>query len=109
MFADVAVLPVHGDAGEVPHMLIGAGQLIEEGGFSAILVSRQPEGQCDPFRNRAAFPAGGIFPQILAHARMLRVFAFASVSGIGTGSGGMYIPYRNLLDVFLPQGQLISP
>ena len=49
------------------------------------------------------------FPQILAHARMLRVFAFASVSGIGTGSGGMYIPYRNLLGVFLPQGQLISP
>ena len=34
-----AVFPVHGNAGEVAHMLIGAGELIEQRGFSAVLVA----------------------------------------------------------------------
>ena len=50
MSPDRAVLPVHGDAGKVSHVLIGAGELVEESGLSAVLVSHQGEGQQGPVR-----------------------------------------------------------
>ena len=40
---DRAGLLVYSDAGEVAHMLIGAGELIEEGGLAAVLVAGQRE------------------------------------------------------------------
>ena len=40
---DVAGLLVHRDAGKVAHMLIGAGELVEEGGFAAVLIAGQGE------------------------------------------------------------------
>ena len=48
--ADHSVLPVHGDAGEIAHVLIGTGELIEQGGLAAVLISRQRKGQHLPFR-----------------------------------------------------------
>ena len=43
MTPDSAGLLVHGDAGEVAHVLVGAGELVEQGGFSAVLVSGKGE------------------------------------------------------------------
>ena len=40
---DLAAFLVHGDAGEVAHVLIHAGELVEQGGLSAVLVSRKGE------------------------------------------------------------------
>ena len=40
---DLAGLPVHRDAGEVAHMLVGARQGVEEGGLAAVLVAGQGE------------------------------------------------------------------
>ena len=43
MSLEAALLLFHRDAGPVAHVLIGAGQIIEQGGFSAVRVA----GQCD--------------------------------------------------------------
>ena len=40
---DRAGLLVHRDAGEVAHVLVGAGELVEQGGLSAVLVSGKSE------------------------------------------------------------------
>ena len=40
---DGAGFLVHGDAGKVAHVLIGAGELVEEGGLAAVLVAGQRE------------------------------------------------------------------
>ncbi len=45
---DDPVLPVHGDPGEVAHVLAGPGELVEEGGLAAVLVAHQGEGQGGP-------------------------------------------------------------
>ena len=42
---DAPALLVYGDAGEVAHMLVGPGELVEQGGFAAVLVAGQGEGQ----------------------------------------------------------------
>ena len=42
---DHAVLAVHRDTGEIAYMLVGAGQLVEQGRFAAVLVARQSKGQ----------------------------------------------------------------
>ena len=39
--ANNAVLAIHGDTGEVSHMLVGAGQLVKQGRLAAVLVSCQ--------------------------------------------------------------------
>ena len=58
MAFDDAVLPVYRHPGEVPHMLVGPGQLIEEGSLSAVLVSYQGKGQSGPFRERVSAALG---------------------------------------------------
>ena len=45
MSPDHAVLPVHRNPRKVPHMLVAAGQLVEERGLSAVLVPHQRKGQ----------------------------------------------------------------
>ncbi len=42
---DVPHLLVHGDAGEIAYMLPGAGQLVKQGGFAAVLVAGQGKGE----------------------------------------------------------------
>ena len=41
---DGATLAVDGDAGKIAHMLIAAGQLVEKGGFAAILIACKSKG-----------------------------------------------------------------
>ena len=38
-------LAVHRHAGEIAHVLVGAGELVEQGGLAAVLVARQCKGQ----------------------------------------------------------------
>ena len=36
---DGSLFSLHGDAGKVPHMLVGTGQLIKQGSFPAVLIA----------------------------------------------------------------------
>ena len=75
MVADHAVLAVHRNAGKVAHMLVGAGQLVEQRGFAAVLIAGQGKGQrCTGGNGGAGFalvvaghfnggPHGGRFAQ----------------------------------------------
>ena len=48
--ADDTVLAIHGDTGEIAHMLVGAGQLVKQSCLAAVLVSCQGKRQGLPFR-----------------------------------------------------------
>ena len=56
--ADLAVLAVHGDAGEVAHVLVGARELVEERGLSAVLVAGEGKGQGPPLGHGGAGAPG---------------------------------------------------
>ena len=45
MTANRAVLPVHGHAGEIADVLIGAGELVEEGRLAAVLIAGKGKGE----------------------------------------------------------------
>ena len=70
MPADHAVLAVHRYAGEVAHMLVGAGELVEEGGLAAVLVAHQRKAQSRPLRQGIARALGVEFA-LLAETRMI--------------------------------------
>ena len=108
MVFDLAALPVHGDPGEIAHMLVGAGELVEQGGLSAVLVACQGKGQL-----------GSLGQGILI--RLYMVFAPLAQAGVGPGFGMRHwlagLPYPlpgfrgtdlDLLRVRQPEGQLIS-
>ena len=48
MAFDRTAFSVYGDAGKVPHMLVGACKLIKQGSLAAVLISCQSEGQPGP-------------------------------------------------------------
>ena len=54
MTADRAVLAADCDTREIAHMLIGTGELVEEGGLAAVLVAHEGEGQKSIVRKRIA-------------------------------------------------------
>ena len=82
---DGAALPVHRHAGEIAHMLIGAGELVEQGGLAAVLVARQCKGQGRALRHRV-FPFLGVVAPALAETRMLHHFAFPPGMSGGRGT-----------------------
>ena len=104
MAADDAILPVHGDAGEVAHMLVGTGQLVEQGGLAAVLIAYQGKGQRRAVRQGIAATLG-------------METAFLTQSGVFLGPGqrlfcfdGLRI-YRGDPDLFRfrqAEGQFIS-
>ena len=67
---DDAVLPVHGDAREVAHVLVGAGELVEQGGLPRVLVAHQSEGKGGALGERVAV-ALAVVLAVLAQARVL--------------------------------------
>lgn len=71
MSADDAVLTVDGDAGEVAHTLIGAGELVVERGFPAVLITDKREGERGSLGQRVL---GGLhmIASALAEAGVLR-------------------------------------
>ena len=80
MLLDLAVFPVHGDAGEVSDVLVGTGQLIEERRFAAVLVSGQREGQGLPLRQRRLVLLV-VVASAFAEARVFHVVAAAPGHG----------------------------
>ena len=89
--SDLAVFAVNGDAGKISHMLIGAGELIEQCGFAAVLIPRQGEGQ---FRSRGQGVFIGFYMVFTAFAQP-RMGAVLSVMKFGRCFGGRF---GNLFD-----------
>ena len=67
---DGSVLFVHGDAGEIAHMLVGAGELVEERGFPAVLVAHQRESEQRALRQGFS-GAFGVEPALLAKSGVM--------------------------------------
>ena len=104
MALDDPVLPVHGDAGEVAHVLVGAGELVEQGGLARVLVAHQSEGQRGARRQRVTVPLG-VIPAALPQARVLAFFNGGDAPvGIGPLLDGLDL---NLGSVGHPDGQLV--
>ena len=106
MADDAAVLPVHRHPREVAHVLVGAGELVKQGGFAAVLVSGQTEGNGLPFRNLrsldlhmvdAHFPGMGV-----GHLLGLLDHRFGLVRRMG-------VPQQNIGSVLFAEGELVPP
>ena len=104
MAADDAVLAVHGDAGKIAHVLIGAGELVEQRGFAAVLVAHQGEGQLGSVRQGIAAALGMEFA-LLAQARMGGGPALGRGRGLPDRMGNRQ--NRDLIRVRQAQGQFI--
>ena len=61
---------VHRHAGEIPHVLVGAGQSIEQRSLAAVLVSNQRKGYCLTLRQRQAVGFNVVYTA-LSKSRML--------------------------------------
>ena len=103
--ADHAVLPVHRDAGEVAHVLIGAGELVEQGGFAAVLVAHQGKAQKFRVGQGVAAALGVEFALLAQTGVVLGPGAAGRLPGHGAVQGG---GDRNLRGVRQAQGQLIA-
>ena len=104
--ADRPVLPVHGDAGEVAHVLVGAGELVEEGGLAAVLVAHQGEAQQGALGQGVA-AALGVEAAVLAQAGVGPALLPGRGPGLGLASGnGRGDPDPG--GVRQPEGQLIA-
>ena len=100
-----AVLAVHRHAGEVAHVLVGAGKLVEQGGLAAVLVTHQGEGQQRAFGERVA-AALGMELAFLAQAGV----GDSALAGIVIFRGGR-LRHHFSLDFFRvrqAQGQLVA-
>ena len=74
---DDAGFPVHRNAGEVAHVLLGAGELVEQGGLAAVLVAHQRVGQDGAIRQ-------GMLP------RLAVVLAAFAQTGVIRVAGAVY-------------------
>ena len=104
MAADHTVLPVLCDAGEIAHVLVGTGQLVEQGGLAAVLVADQRKGQLCAVRQGIA-AAPGMETAFFTQAGMLLGtlgFLFL-IDGFLADRGNF-----NLLRVCKAESQLIS-
>ena len=108
MAADLAVLSVHRYTGEVAHVLVGAGELVEQGGFAAVLVACKGKHQRGPVRNGG--PAVLFFPVAGIHLTRTRMHLGCMAVGMARPdqrSGGTFIRNFNVLGICQAQGQLI--
>ena len=103
--ADGAVLAIDGHAREIAHMLVGAGQLVEQCRLAAVLVAHEGEGQQSSVRQRLARALGMELP-FLAQARVGRGLA----GGTRRGAGGALFAFCDvdLFGVGKAQRQLIA-
>ena len=85
-------------------MLVGAGELIEQGGLAAVLVAGQRKGQCPVFR-QGVLPFFDVIPAALAKAWMLHHFILDRCVHRRDGLGGGDADLRGILQ---PQGQLVA-
>ena len=117
MVADSTVFAVDRDAGEVTHVLVGAGELVEEGRLAAVLVAHK--GKREPRVLRAGIALGML--ALLRGARLLaktgmasaRAIIFARRAGTGRSGAGKFFFRKHGADLNLrgfarTQGELIS-
>ena len=98
---DGTVLAVYGHAGEIADMLIGAGQAVEQGGLSAVLISDKGKGQ-PILLSDFLFLSGAV----LSDARMLCLFLGEPMRLVLGNPPGFF--YGDLLGIRQSQGQLIA-
>ena len=107
MAPDDAVLAVYGNAREIAHMLIGSGQLVEQGRLAAVLVADQSEGQGCICRERISCSLG-MEPSALAKTGMF-CFMFMRLFWRLLLTGGFLHRYDcDLCRVSHTQGQIIA-
>ena len=104
MAADAAALAVYGDAGEVAHVLVGTGQLVEERRLAAVLVARQGEGE-------HLGVGQGVFVLLVVVGCSLAQSGVGHYGGLCRGRGALGL--RRYLDadaccVSLSQGQFVG-
>ena len=102
---DDAGFPVHRNAGEVAHVLLGAGELVEQGGLTAVLVAHQRVGQDGAIRQ-------GMLP------RLAVVLAAFTQTGVIRVTGAVYADMAaaalpdgldlDLIGLRQAQGQLVA-
>ena len=101
---DRTALAVHRHAREIAHVLVGAGELVEQGGLAAVLVARQRKGQGLILR-QGMLALLGVVLAALAKTRVLHhLFRHRSVHRRGLFGGG----HGDLRRVIQTQGQLIA-
>ena len=105
MAADGAAFAVDGDAGEIAHMLIGAGQLVEKGGLAAVLVAGQGKGEGRAVGQRILVGLDVVFA-VFTQTGMGAVAA----QGVACGGRRMGLdgPDADLGGVGQAQGQLVA-
>ena len=101
---DGAALAVHRHTRKVAHVLVGAGELVEQGGLAAVLVARQRKGQGLILR-QGMLALLGVVLAALAKTRVLHhFFRHRGVHRRGLFGGG----HGDLCRVVQTQGQLIA-
>ena len=101
---DGTALAVHRHTRKVADVLVGTGELVEQGGLAAVLVARQRKGQGLILR-QGMFPLLGVVLAALAKTRVLHHFSIhRGVHRRGLFGGG----HGDLCRVVQTQGQLIA-
>lgn len=105
MALDAAVLAIHRHAGKVAHVLVRAGQLVEQRGLAAVLVAHEREGERRALRQRVlARPVVEL--AALAQARMRDGLARrAALSHVGAVA---HVVDLDVARVVAPQRQLVA-
>ena len=101
---DGTALAVHRHARKVTDVLVGTGELVEQGGLTAVLVARQRKGQGLILR-QGMLPLLGVVLAALTKTRVLHHFSVhRGVHRRGLFGGG----HDDLCRVVQTQGQLIA-
>jgi len=113
MASHLAILAVDRDAGEVAHVLVGPGQLVEERGLSAVLVACQCKGERCALRrdHTLGVPVMGLFGR-LAGCAALTERRVRGISEMWVAAGYVVrLVHIGKLDaggVILAQGELVA-
>ena len=100
-----AVLAVDRDSGEIPNVLVGSRQLVEEGRLAAVLVSHESECQSRAFR-QGILSLLLVVSALFTEARMLRLI-LSFIRFILHSGALMYRYYLYLLCIRNTKGQLV--
>ena len=109
MTPDRSFFLVHSYTWKIPHMLIGAGQLVKKRRFATVLITGQRKCDCLPLCNRFSDPVLPVIPGFskFSYSRMCN----GTMSLILTGFFRNRLNLRNLnlCSLRKPQRQFISP
>ena len=106
MALDETALPIHRDTGEITYVLVGAGELVKEGGFPAVLIPCQRKNKLPLHRLRIMVRRKLMHPPRFPKARMLDLCR--NLHGLF-----LQVPVPHMVDFYLfcifhPKRQLIA-